>query len=122
MFFEPKRVEKPWGYEIWFAHTEQYVGKVIHINEGFKLSLQYHQEKDETLHCFQGNAVLVYEKEGVLVEEVMKQGRSFHVSPGTKHRLKGGEGGCDILEASTSQIEDVVRLEDDYGRSGTSYA
>ena len=116
MFFTPTRVEKPWGYEIWFAHTEQYVGKIIHINEGAKLSLQYHEEKDETVYCYQGEAIFVYEEEGMLKEAILAPGQSFHVVPTQKHRLIGGKGGCDILEASTSQVHDVVRLQDDYGR------
>ncbi len=116
MFFQPKRVDKPWGYEVWFAHAENYVGKIIHINQGCQLSLQYHVEKDETIFCFKGQAFLVYEKDGVLLDEPLTEGSSFRVHPGTKHRLKAGEGGCDILEASTAQVDDVVRLQDDYGR------
>lgn len=117
MFLLPRRVEKPWGYEIWFAHTDLYVGKILHINQGASLSLQYHQEKDETLYCHQGVALLTYEKDGQLVEEILPPGHAFRVRPGTKHRLRGGEGGCDVLEASTSQVDDVVRLQDDYGRT-----
>ncbi|MSR84957.1 cupin domain-containing protein [Candidatus Uhrbacteria bacterium] len=116
MFSEPKRVEKPWGYEIWFAHTEAYVGKVIHVDKGAQLSLQYHEKKDETMYCLSGEAILVYEKNGVLVEEPFLPGTSFHVLPGMKHRLKAGHVDCDVLEASTSQVDDVVRLQDDYGR------
>ncbi len=116
MFFQPKRVEKPWGYEVWFAQAEKYVGKVIHIDEGNQLSLQYHVVKDETVFCLKGNARFVYEKDGVLVDEVFPEGMSFRVKPGMRHRLKAGEGGCDILEASTPETDDVVRLEDNYGR------
>lgn len=118
MFYTPKRVEKPWGYEIWFAHTEQYVGKLIHVEAGQLLSLQYHEHKDETMYCLEGDAILIYEKEGELVEEVFNVGQSFHIKPFTKHRLKAGEKACTVLEASTSQVDDVVRLTDSYGRAG----
>ncbi len=117
MFFLPRRVAKPWGYEIWFAHTEKYVGKIIHVNAGQQLSLQYHVHKDETLFCLNGRAILVYEKDGILVEEIFEIGKSFHVLPGTKHRLKAGSESCDMLEASTSEVDDVIRLQDDYGRN-----
>ncbi len=117
MFFEPRRVEKPWGFEVWFAQTDRYVGKVLHVNAGQQLSLQYHERKEETLYCLRGDARLVHEKDGELMEDVFRPGMSFHVSPGTKHRIKAGEEDCEILEASTSEIEDVVRLSDDYGRT-----
>lgn len=117
MFTTPKRVEKPWGFEIWFAHTEKYVGKLIHVNAGQQLSLQFHEKKDETMYCLNGIAILVYEQDGKLVEEVFKPGMSFHISPGTKHRLKSGEQACEVLEASTPEVDDIVRLQDDYGRS-----
>lgn len=118
MFFQPKRVEKPWGYEIWFAQTDAYVGKIIHVNKHSQLSLQYHMKKDETLYCLNGEAIIVFEKDGVLVEEPLKLGQSFRVLPGTKHRLKAIDHDCDILEASTAEVEDVVRVQDDYGRTG----
>ena len=118
MFFTPKRVEKPWGYEIWFAHTDQYVGKILHVNEGCQLSLQYHEQKDETIYCLRGNIVIVLEQEGSFVDLSLPVGQSIRIQPYTKHRLRGGEGGGDALEASTSQVEDVVRCADDYGRSG----
>lgn len=117
MFFEPKRVEKPWGFEVWFAHTDAYVGKLIHVNAGAQLSLQYHEKKDETMYCLSGDGRLVYEKENVLVEEVFLVGQSIRIVPGMKHRLKAGNSDCEILEASTAEVEDVIRLQDDYGRT-----
>lgn len=117
MFTTPKRVEKPWGFEIWFAHTEKYVGKLIHVNAEQQLSLQYHEKKDETMYCLNGTAILIYEQDGKLVEEVFKPGTSFRIPPGTKHRLKSGKQACEILEASTPEVDDVIRLQDDYGRT-----
>ncbi|MFZ2804734.1 MAG: cupin domain-containing protein [Patescibacteria group bacterium] len=116
MKFFPKRVDKPWGYESWWAHNDKYVGKLIHVDANKRLSWQYHTKKDETMFCLSGNAVLVHEQDGKVIEETLKPGESFRISPGTKHRLKAGAGGCDVLEASTPEVDDVVRLEDDYGR------
>jgi len=117
MLHMPRRVEKPWGFEVWWAETEQYLGKILHVDEGKKISWQYHNIKDETMHCLRGEAILIHEDEhGIIHEDVLPIGQSFRIKPGTKHRLKGGIGGCDVLEASTPQSEDVVRLEDDYGR------
>ena len=117
MFFEPKRVEKPWGYEIWFAQTDTYVGKLIHINEGNRLSLQYHVVKDETIYCVRGAVSITYEKDDSLTEGPLEPGRSFRIQAGAEHRLTAGNGGCDLIEVSTPQTEDVVRVEDDYGRA-----
>ncbi len=116
MMIEPKRVEKPWGYEIWFAQTDRYVGKLIHVHAGAQLSLQYHEKKEETMYCLRGDARLVIEREGRLEEIPFPVGQSFHILPGTKHRLKAGEESCDVLEASTAEMDDVVRLQDDFGR------
>jgi len=116
MKFFPKRVDKPWGYEAWWAHNEHYVGKLIHVDAGKRLSWQYHNVKDETMYCLSGDAILVVEEEGKIAELTLNPGESFRITPGTKHRLKAGVGGCDVLEASTPQVEDVVRLDDDYGR------
>ncbi len=118
MFFKPKRVEKPWGFEVWFAETDAYVGKIIHVNAGAELSLQYHEKKDETMYCLRGDAFLVFEKDGVFVEEIFHPGQSFRVLPGMKHRLMAGKEDCEILEASTAEVNDVIRLQDAYGRVG----
>ena len=113
-----KRVEKPWGYELIWAHTERYVGKVLHINAGHKLSLQFHRVKDETIHLFQGRLLLVVDEGAGLIERELKPGESYRVKPGTVHRMIA-LADCDVLEASTPELDDVVRLEDSYGRQGT---
>ena len=118
----PRRVEKPWGYELWWASTERYVGKILHLRRGECLSLQYHHVKDETIMLQSGR--LLFEtgakgEQGELRRIEMKPGDVFHITPGTLHRMTGIED-CDILEVSTPELEDVVRLEDRYGRAGTS--
>jgi len=117
-----KRVDKPWGYEIWWARTERYVGKILHVNKGESLSLQYHNVKDETIMIQSG--LLLFQtrpagEEGELRQVEMKPGDVFHITPGTLHRMTALED-CDILEVSTPELDDVVRLEDRYGRAGTS--
>ncbi len=116
-----RRVEKPWGYEIIWAHTERYVGKVLHIDAGQQLSYQYHELKEETLRVEQGRLRMVYDLcqgEG-RQEKVMEKGDVFHVAPGTRHRMIA-ETDVDVVEVSTPELDDVVRLEDVYGREGTS--
>src|SRR5439155_13723301 len=118
----PRRVEKPWGYELWWARTDRYVGKILHVRRGESLSLQYHNVKDETILLQSGRLLLETGAQGQR-EELrrieMKPGDVFHITPGTLHRMTGIED-CDILEVSTPELEDVVRLEDRYGRAGTS--
>jgi mannose-6-phosphate isomerase len=114
-----RRVEKPWGYELIWAHTERYVGKLLHINQGHKLSLQYHRQKDETIHLQNGRVLLVVDEGTGLMEIELKPGQSYHVRPLTKHRMVALTD-CDVLEVSTPELDDVVRLEDAYGRAGTS--
>lgn len=117
MRFEVKRVEKPWGHELIWAHTDRYVGKVLHINAGESLSLQYHERKDETIHVLRGRMVfLVGESEDELREVELDEGMSFRVQPGTRHRMTAVSD-CDLLEASTPELDDVVRLQDRYGRA-----
>ena len=118
----PKRVEKPWGYELWWARTDRYVGKILHVTRGESLSLQYHNVKDETIMLQSGK--LLFETrptgaEGELRKVEMKPGDVFHITPGTLHRMTAIED-CDIVEVSTPELDDVVRLEDRYGRAGTS--
>jgi mannose-6-phosphate isomerase len=116
-FQQPKRVEKPWGYELWWAQTDRYVGKLLHVNAGHKLSLQYHVEKDETIHLWSGHLTLMLDEDGSgLKEHRLQVGESYRVRPGTKHRMLAVTD-CEILEVSTPEVEDVVRLEDAYGRS-----
>ncbi len=117
----PRRVEKPWGYELHWAHTERYVGKVIHVNKGHALSLQYHVRKDETIFLWSGTLLYEYKVGDAFVQREMKPGDRIHVPPPTVHRMTAIED-CDIFEVSTPELDDVVRLEDRYGREGTSKA
>jgi quercetin dioxygenase-like cupin family protein len=118
---ETRRVEKPWGHELIWAHTERYVGKLLHIKAGHKLSLQFHNQKDETIHVQSGKLLFVVDEGQGLTEKVMEPGQSYHITPLTKHRMVAVTD-CDILEVSTPELDDVVRLEDAYGRQGTSEA
>ncbi len=112
-----KKIEKPWGHELVWAQTERYVGKLLHVNAGHRLSLQYHRQKDETIHLWSGRLLLVVDEGQGLTEREMATGESYHIVPGTKHRMIAITD-CDILEASTPELDDVVRLEDAYGRAG----
>ena len=114
-----RRVEKPWGYELHWARTDRYVGKVIHVDKGHALSLQYHEVKDETIHLWSGKLLFEVEVDGQLTGREMLPGESVHITPGTVHRMTAIED-SDILEASTAELDDVVRLEDRYGRTGQS--
>ena len=117
---QPKRVEKPWGYELIWAHTDRYVGKILHINAGHELSVQYHEKKDETIHLLSGTLTYkVKGDDGELRDVQLKQGESFRISPPTVHQMIAVTD-CDVLEASTPELDDVVRLTDRYGREGTS--
>jgi mannose-6-phosphate isomerase len=111
-----ERIEKPWGYELILAHTDRYVGKILHVDAGHALSLQYHEHKDETLYLFQGAFELIVEEDGELVARTLSAGESYHIPPLTKHRMIAGPEGCDIFEVSTPELDDVVRVEDRYGR------
>ena len=116
------RVEKPWGYELIWAKTGDYVGKILHINKGHKLSLQYHQIKEETIFVSAGIMNFIFENEkGEMQEILLNAGEAHHIPTGRKHRMVAVED-CDIFEVSTPHLEDVVRLEDGYGRMGTSKA
>jgi len=112
----PRRVEKPWGYELIWAHAEKYVGKILHIKAGHALSLQYHRVKDETIHLLAGSMRFEYDRgEGRKVAE-LRAGESVRIHPGMVHRMVALSD-CDVLEASTPELDDVVRLEDRYGRT-----
>ncbi len=114
-----KKVGKPWGYELIWAHTDRYVGKVLHIQKGESLSYQYHRLKDETVHLLRGLLNLEIEVDGERKVLRLEPGDCFHVTPGMKHRMSAIEE-CDVLEVSTPELEDVVRLEDRYGRATKS--
>jgi mannose-6-phosphate isomerase len=112
----PQRTEKPWGHELLIALTPQYAGKVIFVKKGFRLSLQYHQQKDESTYVFQGSVSLDLEtSDGKMELVTFRQGDSYHVPPMRKHRLKALED-TTLFEVSTPELDDVVRLADDYGR------
>ena len=119
--FESTHVDKPWGYELIWALTGDYCGKVLFVRAGEALSLQFHREKDESWYVHSGRAELQVGAvgEAVLVSEVIAAGAALRFRPGTVHRVKALED-TTILEVSTPQIDDVVRLEDAYGREGTS--
>ncbi len=118
---EVRKVEKPWGYELIWAVTDVYVGKVLFVRAGHSLSLQFHRVKDESWLVQSGRARLELGEAGetVLKEEVIGAGAAFHYAPGTVHRVTAIED-TTILEVSTPHLDDVVRLEDAYGREGTS--
>ncbi len=113
----PRRVEKPWGHELWWAFTDRYVGKLLHVKAGHRLSLQYHERKDETIHLWSGELLLqVGDREDDLTELRLAPGETFHIPPRTRHRMIAVTD-CDVLEVSTPEVDDVVRLEDSYGRA-----
>ena len=111
-----RRVEKPWGYELIWAHTDRYVGKVLHINKGESLSYQYHVVKDETVRLLSGALSMDIEIDGERGQLELGPGDCLHIVPGMKHRMTALEE-CDVLEVSTPELDDVVRLEDRYGRA-----
>lgn len=108
---KPKVVDKPWGKEIWYAHTDNYAGKVLHVNAGHRLSLQKHEIKEETLYLLSGEVLLTYGDQTYTWEP----GHFVHIPPNTVHRFEALEDAV-LLEVSTPHLEDVVRLEDDYKR------
>ena len=110
-----QKVEKPWGHELIWAHTERYVGKVLHINKGEALSYQYHVVKDETIRLLSGTLAMDIEADGKQDTLRLAPGDCLHITPGMKHRMIAIEE-CDVLEVSTPELDDVVRLEDRYGR------
>lgn len=113
-------VDKPWGHEEVFAETPHYVGKILFIRQGEALSLQYHEVKEETLRVLDGKLELVVGPDVESLEtHLLESGAVFHVSPGTLHRMIGVSD-CRLIEVSTNHLDDVVRLEDRYGRRGTS--
>jgi len=112
----PRLVAKPWGHELIWAHTDRYVGKVLHVRAGHALSLQYHERKDETIHVLRGEMKFyVGPSIDSLQEIALREGDSYHIVPGTVHRMEAVTD-VDILEASTPDLDDVVRLQDRYGR------
>ena len=114
-----RHVEKPWGHELIWAHTDRYAGKILVIEAGRRLSLQRHLSKDESILVSAGRVRLTLEDEaGVLRVEELGPGDARHVRTGRIHRYEAIER-CELFEVSTPELDDVVRLEDDFGREGT---
>ena len=112
----PYRVEKPWGYELVWARTDRYVGKILHVNAGHALSCQYHNLKDETLHVLRGELILRLGRADAMDERVFRAGDSMHIPAGLVHQMEAVTD-TDVLEASTPELDDLVRVSDRYGRS-----
>jgi mannose-6-phosphate isomerase-like protein (cupin superfamily) len=111
----PYRVEKPWGYELIWARAERYVGKILHVNAGHALSIQYHHRKDETMYLLAGEMIFRSGREGALTERRVSAGTSIHIPAPLVHQVEAVTD-CDILEASTPELDDLVRVSDRYGR------
>ena len=111
----PYRVEKPWGHEVIWARTDRYVGKILHVEAGHVLSLQYHNKKDESIYVLSGEILLRLQQGETLIERRLTQGEAFHIHPTLVHQFEAVLT-SDLLEASTPEIDDVVRLQDRYGR------
>src|SRR5207247_1664095 len=112
----PYRVEKPWGHELIWARTDRYVGKILHIEPGHVLSLQYHNKKDESIYVLRGEIILRVQQGETLIERRMLEGDAVHITPRTIQQFEAVVA-SDLLEASTPEIDDVVRLKDRYGRA-----
>lgn len=113
------RVPKPWGHETIWARTDTYVGKILHIKAGEALSVQYHNVKDETVYLLSGNLIYRIWENDTPKDVDLKIGEAYRITPGTIHQMEAVTD-CDILEVSTPQLDDVVRLQDRYGREGTN--
>jgi len=118
---EVRHVAKPWGHETIWAHTDRYVGKILHVKAGEKLSIQYHEKKDETVYLLTGEMKYWVQLPGdtELRDQRLVAGESFRITPHTIHAIEAVTD-IDVLEASTPELDDVVRIEDRYGRQGTS--
>jgi len=113
----PQKTEKPWGFELLFAHTPKYAGKIIFVRKGHRLSLQYHEKKDETIYIYEGEAIIEIEgSDGQITSATFQPGQCIRIPSLTKHRLEAIED-TTLFEVSTPELEDVRRLEDDYGRT-----
>ena len=111
-----RKVENPWGHEEIWAHCDKYVGKLLVIEPGERLSRQYHEVKDETIYVLKGELVLEIGKEDNIERFLLGQGASYHITPQLVHRFAAPSIGCTLIEVSTPELDDVVRLQDDYGR------
>lgn len=113
-----RKIDKPWGHELIWAHTEKYAGKILHIRKGEMLSYQYHDVKDETIFVYSGLMEIDMEDGKKRKRVVLNPGEGIRILPHTKHRMIALED-CEVLEVSTPELSDVVRLEDSYGRTGS---
>ena len=111
----PYRIEKPWGHELIWARTDRYVGKILHVEAGQVLSLQYHERKDESIYVLSGEIILRLQQEGTLIERRLARGEAFHIHAKLIHQFEAVVT-SDLLEASTPELDDVIRLKDRYGR------
>jgi mannose-6-phosphate isomerase-like protein (cupin superfamily) len=111
----PYRVDKPWGYELVWARTDRYVGKILHVKAGHVLSLQYHNHKDETMHVLSGELILRTRRGDTLASRPFRTGETVHIPPKLIHQIEAVVD-SDVLEASTPELDDLVRLQDRYGR------
>ncbi len=117
---QPKIKLKPWGREIWFAATKNYAGKILEVKKGERLSLQFHKKKEETQFLFSGKVRLTFGIDSQkLKNKILKAGEVFHIPPGMIHRIEGIASLSKIFEVSTPELTDVVKISDDYGRSGS---
>ncbi len=117
---DQKVVSKPWGHEVIWAATKDYVGKILVIKAGHQLSLQFHKVQEETIYLRSGEMRFMIEgDQGTLEEVMLKPGQSFHILPNRKHRMIAVQD-CEVFEVSTPHLDDVVRLEDSYGRAPDS--
>lgn len=110
------KIDKPWGYELIWARTDKYVGKILHIENGFSLSLQYHKIKEETIMVKSGVLTLELGDAENKILLTLKENDVHHINPGVIHRMSALDGDVDVIEVSTAELEDVVRLADNYGR------
>jgi mannose-6-phosphate isomerase len=116
----PRRVEKPWGHELWYALTERYAGKILHVRQGHRLSLQFHERKDESNYLLSGRLLLIKGASAQdMVETEIGPGHVWRNEPGEVHTIQALED-SEVLEVSTPEVDDVVRLSDDYGREGST--
>ena len=114
---QAKKIDKPWGFELIFAHTEKYAGKVLFVKKGHRFSLQFHQHKDETICVYLGKIRLYFgESDSDLLEKVLEPGDSVRIKPLSRHRMEAIED-TTLFEVSTPELDDVQRLQDDYGRA-----
>ena len=115
----PRKVEKPWGYELLFAHTSRYAGKIIFVRKGHRLSLLYHEQKDESMYIYSGTVSMeIKGRDGQLHSSILRQGDPIRILPLTTHRVTAVDDAT-ILEVSTAELDDVKRIQDDYGRTLT---